>query len=588
MSDNPIKYTSRTYNTIINDINSDNDLADKPEWFKRLIAGVGDMLSMIENASANQSFLRTAFTERAVNDLVELIDYSLTPQTTSSGTCIFYLNSSVSFPVSFTLAELKALSQGTIAISSKKFEARTGETVNSSSGTFTADDSTDEITVSTNFIYTGHKLRLTTTGTLPGGLNLNTDYFIIYIDSTTLKLATSITNAFAGTAIDITSTGSGTHTWNLYSFTKIMYQQETKSEQVLGSSDGITEWQEFNLPDKLVLRDTLIVRKDSDYFSIVVTMVDSLSTDKDYKLLTKSDNGFSILFGNGTYGEIPANGTVYASYAVGGGSDANILKFNRITTYSGGSSDITSVTNPTIFTGGADKETIENAKILAPLLLKARDRFVTIEDGEALVLSLGGISLVKINKNVYGVLSVQVVAIATGGGNPNSTKKTEIQTYLTERTLLEEIDVHVDDATLTPQNTTINIKTLPGFNFSDIEDYIELGIKLFWTETGKEIIDKYNSDSLSNTITLINNNLSTSFTETNDSDEIQKLLDIFETLGSRNFGDELQESDLITLLQAGISGIDYLTVSIPTFPIALDDDEITTIAGATYIINEIT
>jgi hypothetical protein len=588
MSNNPIKYTSRTYNTIINDINLNDDLADKPEWFKRLIAGIGDMLSMIENASANQSFLRTAFTERAVNDLVELIDYSLTPQTTSSGTCIFYLNSSVSFPVSFTAEELTAYSKGTVAISSKKFESRTGETVNSSNGTFTANDSTDEITVTTDFVYTGHKLRLTTTGTLPGGLNLNTDYFIIYINSTTIKLATSITNSFAGIAIDITSTGSGTHTWNLYSFTKVMYQQETKSEQVLGSSDGITEWQEFNLPDKLVLRDTLIVRKDSDYFSRVTTMVESLSTDKNYKLLTKSDNGFSILFGNGTYGEIPANGTVYASYAVGGGSDANILKFNRITTYSGGSSDITSVTNPTTFTGGNDKETIENAKILAPLLLKARNRFVTTGDGKAMALSLGGISLVKINKNVYGVLSVQVVAIATGGGNPNSTKKTEIQNYLKERTLLEEIDVHVDDATLTPYNTTINIKPLSTYNFLDIEDYIELGIKLFWTETGQEIIDKYNSDTLANTITLINNNLTTSFSEINDSNEIRRLLDIFIALGSRDFGEELQESDLITLIQAGISGIDYLTISNPSFPIALNDDEITTITGATYIINEIT
>ena len=587
MSDNPIKYTSRTYNTIINDINSSEDLADKPEWFKRMIAGIGDMLSMIENASANQSFLRTAFTERAVNDLVELIDYSLTPQTTSSGICIFHLSSSVSFPVTFTVAELTALSQGTVAISSKNFEARTGATVNATSGTFTADDTTDEITVSTDFVYTGHKVRFTTTGTLPAGLSLNTDYFVIYIDATTLKIATSIINAFAGTAIDITTTGTGIHTWNLYSFTKVMYQQDTKAEQVIGSSDGITKWQEFNLPDQLVLRDTLIIRKDSDYFTRVTTMVESLSTDKHYKLLTKSDNGFAVLFGDGIYGEIPANGTVYASYAIGGGSNSNISKLNKITIYSGGSSDITSVTNVTTFTGGADKETIENAKILAPLLLKARDRFVTVEDGEALALSLGGVSLVKINKNIYGVLSVQVLAIASGGGNINATKKSEIQTYLTERTLLEEIDVHVDDSTLTYFDTTVNIKMISGFTFADYEDYIELAIKLFWTETGKEITDKYNSDTLANTITLINNNLSMSFTETNDGDAISKLLDIFFDLGFRNFGDTLQESDLITLIQAGISGIDYLTISVPAFPIALDDDEITTITGATYTINEI-
>lgn len=54
--------------------------------------------------------------------------------------------------------------------------------------------------------------RLTTTGTLPAGLSLATDYWIIYVSDDTYKLATSLANAYAGTAVDITDAGTGTHT----------------------------------------------------------------------------------------------------------------------------------------------------------------------------------------------------------------------------------------------------------------------------------------------------------------------------------------------------------------------------------------
>lgn len=61
-------------------------------------------------------------------------------------------------------------------------------------------------------ILTGTRVRLTTTTTLPAGLALATDYYVIKVTDSTFKLATSYANAVAGTAIDITSAGTGTHT----------------------------------------------------------------------------------------------------------------------------------------------------------------------------------------------------------------------------------------------------------------------------------------------------------------------------------------------------------------------------------------
>lgn len=75
------------------------------------------------------------------------------------------------------------------------------------------DASTNEITVAANDSFiTGAAVVLTTTGTLPAGLSLATTYYVIRVSSTVFKLATNLANAVAGTAIDITDQGSGTHT----------------------------------------------------------------------------------------------------------------------------------------------------------------------------------------------------------------------------------------------------------------------------------------------------------------------------------------------------------------------------------------
>ena len=86
-------------------------------------------------------------------------------------------------------------------------------TVNTpSAATFTADASTEVCTAAAHGMKTGLIVRVSTTTTLPAGLSGATDYFVIYVSADTFKLATSLANAQAGTAIDITSAGTGTHT----------------------------------------------------------------------------------------------------------------------------------------------------------------------------------------------------------------------------------------------------------------------------------------------------------------------------------------------------------------------------------------
>jgi hypothetical protein len=94
------------------------------------------------------------------------------------------------------------------------------------SETFTADASTDTCTYTTtaNFpsnILLGTKIRFSTTTTLPAPLATATDYYFIKASDSTFKVATSYANAIAGTAINITDAGTGTHTiwWLLPRYT---------------------------------------------------------------------------------------------------------------------------------------------------------------------------------------------------------------------------------------------------------------------------------------------------------------------------------------------------------------------------------
>lgn len=580
-----IQYTSRTYNTVINDLNNDDYLKDRPEWFKRYIANTMDVISMINNAAANENYIDTAFTYQSVYEICRMIDYTPAFMTTSTGTLIFYLKTNIVFPVTFTANELKALSAGSANILSRKFESRTGETVTAITNIVSWSGAGNILTVTLDFEYTGHLVRFTTTGTLPTGLQLNTDYYVIYVSATEIQVALTLADALSGVEVAITGAGAGVHTAHLYSFAKTAYQQESKDQQIIGYTDGTTEFQKFDLLDENIITDTLDIEISSTTYNLQDTLIDSIATDNDYRLFVVTPTKLRIMFGNGTYGILPPADAIYAEYAVGGGSISNVSSLNRINIYNGGNSDITGVMNATAFTGGSDTESIEQVRILAPLLTKATNRFVTSEDGETLVYNYGGVSLAAVNRNEFGVLTCQVVCIAEGGGNVSAGTRALIETYLIEKTIFGSIDVRVEAATLTTVIVNIQIKVKPGYIYADIEDYIEFACKIFFSETGKEITDEYTINGITDAITLINSIFTYTFTSADDTAIIQ-ILDRLLTIGYRDFEDTIQEFDFTGLLQA-VDGIDYITITTPVFPITYANDEISTHTGSTFTLAEI-
>lgn len=95
---------------------------------------------------------------------------------------------------------------------------------------FTADAASDILTITDNsnslFWQTGEAVTVTSNGVLPSPLVKNTTYYIIRLSAafpTTIKLAETQDDAFSGTGIDITTSGSGTNIIQLSA--QVLYEE---------------------------------------------------------------------------------------------------------------------------------------------------------------------------------------------------------------------------------------------------------------------------------------------------------------------------------------------------------------------------
>lgn len=97
-------------------------------------------------------------------------------------------------------------------VSGKNFTA-TFEASTATAGTFTATNATETLNRAAHGYQTGDgPFQLTTTTTLPAGLSLATNYWVIRTGADTFKLATSLANAFASANVLLGDDGTGVHT----------------------------------------------------------------------------------------------------------------------------------------------------------------------------------------------------------------------------------------------------------------------------------------------------------------------------------------------------------------------------------------
>jgi hypothetical protein len=156
--------------------------------------------------------------------------------------------------------------------------------------------------------------------------------------------------------------------------------------------------QEFALSQTPFLDASEIVVIGGDVWTEVDFFLDYGPADKVFTLVVDENDRASIKVGDGNNGAIPAPGAaVTVTYKTGGGERGNV-EANTLTKLEGGpffdsaGNPVTlSVNNAAAASGGADRETVEQARIRAPRSLRALNRTVARTDYSDRAIQIQGV-----------------------------------------------------------------------------------------------------------------------------------------------------------------------------------------------------
>ena len=173
--------------------------------------------------------------------------------------------------------------------------------------------------------------------------------------------------------------------------------------EVLGSGDAGQELQAFPLHQSPLTyvatttpngtQSTLQVRVNEVLWHEVDTLADLAPDDRNYVTRTDEAGKTTVIFGNGKHGaRLPSgSGNVSAAYRNGIGSPGNVAA-EQISLLATRPLGVRSVINPLPATGGADKDTRDQARRNAPLGVTALDRLVSVQDYSDFARTFAGIA----------------------------------------------------------------------------------------------------------------------------------------------------------------------------------------------------
>ena len=167
---------------------------------------------------------------------------------------------------------------------------------------------------------------------------------------------------------------------------------------------------------------------------------------RDYVVEIDEEDKATIVFGDGAFGAVPANGaTITATYRVGGGSKGNVIA-NSIQTIVAAPQLVligAKVTNKLPATGGAERESIAHAALHAPAVFRSQKRAVTAEDYQALALDFQGVGKVRAVPANWNTVTLYVSP--SGGGQVSDVLRANLLAYFEDKraiaTLVEIEDV---------------------------------------------------------------------------------------------------------------------------------------------------
>lgn len=124
----------------------------------------------------------------------------------------------------------------------------------------------NSVTIPSHGYFNGLKGQLTTTGTLPAGVTTTTDYFIIVVDANTVQFATSLANALAGTAINLTDEGNGVHTFTPTALAGAAVKIQKSNSPAKEILAGAGSWDDVAAATSVTVDATVWFEKDRPTF----------------------------------------------------------------------------------------------------------------------------------------------------------------------------------------------------------------------------------------------------------------------------------------------------------------------------------
>lgn len=183
---------------------------------------------------------------------------------------------------------------------------------------------------------------------------------------------------------------------------------ETRLE-TLGSGDGTQSLQEFVLKQAPLtfvpastpsgVASTLQVFVNDVEWSELDTLACARGTDRVFVSKTDNDDKTSVIFGNGETGSRLPSGVenVSARFRNGIGKPGNVRP-EQISLLQTMPLGVRSVVNPLRASGGADRESLNQARGNAPLAVMSLDRLVSIQDYEDFTRSFAGIGKASVRR----------------------------------------------------------------------------------------------------------------------------------------------------------------------------------------------
>ena len=187
----------------------------------------------------------------------------------------------------------------------------------------------------------------------------------------------------------------------------------------------------FSITTSTLAHDSIAVQVAGETWQRVNHFLDSGLTDKHYMVEVGADNVHTVVFGRLGHGATPSGSTpIVISYLdtlgaagnVGAGKIVSLVGpiYGTVLTRHVLTNTILQVTNPVQSVGGADPETTERVRAMAPGYFSTQDRCVITQDYGAVVSTMPGVSRVAaLDSNDCANLHYRHVAVVvepSGGG----------------------------------------------------------------------------------------------------------------------------------------------------------------------------